>query len=329
MTIVLKGNVLYGHNPLYLILAKYLNGEINPDLNPDGKTENKLFKDHRKDFWTGYKDKTFGFIDGRKFILIAHQPKNHLFNNDFYSITLHLSQWSNLKEVVDKFIEIFGPEITRTIFNEWKVTRLDACLDLPLPYDLMMKSIFRSGASISEKHKSDKRTYYLGASHKKIGLFYEKDRKDLNSSCDLKLADSNLESDKITRVEVRYFRKNVPIKSFSDYGKLADLKLFDFLSCMFFSTKKFESVRGEYHNERIKKFNAFRDLVEKEGLHLARRSFNSQRDFYRTILPILARSSKKLNFDDLWRKKIESRFVGRFDVHRYLESHCLKGALNA
>jgi len=120
----------------------------------------------------------------------------------------------------------------------------------------------------------------------------------------------------ITRLEVRYFGKEVPIKHLSDYQDLAKMDVFNLMEINYFTKKKLlEYVKqNPKYKDRIFEFI---DVVEKEGFHFARKKFNKNRNFYRTIEPIIKEIGKSLHLSKMFRYKVKHKIIGDFKIDEY------------
>jgi hypothetical protein len=292
-------------------LKQYLS-EINPLLRNSEKDKLKLNRKNQYLEKTGYKVSTYGFIDD-KFIFLSSSPKNFFHCMYDYKLTVHFSQWMNLQEIVEVFIRVFGFENARSIFFSGTVLRVDFWLDLEISYNKLKQTIYRPGVAISDQRKGERRSFYLGARGPRQAVFYEKpftDRADLDLR--LKKATNNT---LMTRVEVRYSGKAVPFRTFADYASSADFKPFDILKTSFLSISKLSKF--ELSKRTNRKIDEFISCVLSEGIHHARKKFNKNRNFYRTIQPILDKISNDLNLSGLWAKKIKRKIVGNFDIEQY------------
>ncbi len=284
--------------------------ETNPRLTSKQRVENKYNKKNKFLGRTGYNRNTYGFING-KFIFLSADPKPFFNEIPDYKITWHQSQWKNQKEVVETFIDLFGPHNAYHIFFNGRTHRIDAFVDIEFDYDTAKKAIYRSGVSVVENHKSDLKTCYLGAKGPKQAVFYEKEIKRKN--LDLKFKKSKEYSHNV-RVESRFFNSGVPIKNYSEYSKLSEVNMFDHIKTHYFKPDKLKSASS---SRKIDKVREFCDLVEKEGIHHARRKLNKNRNFYRTIEPLLKEVGIDLNLSKKWKKKVRDRIVGEFCIKDY------------
>lgn len=155
-------------------LANYLGDGINQKLNNEERYEQKLVKAHSYMIKDGYNKHTHGFISDNKFIFLASKPGGFFYKLHDYKLTIHLSQWNNIKQVADAFCDIFGAHNTQAIFNEGEILRLDAWIDTNLSYNTLKKTVYRNGVSVSDQRKGDRKTYYLGSKKPMPALFYEK-----------------------------------------------------------------------------------------------------------------------------------------------------------
>lgn len=261
---------------------------------------------------TGYQHYLHGYLDG-KYVMVVSNPMPYFVNLPEYKITWHQSQWSSQKEVVDVFVRVFGLNDACAILCKGRIFRLDLWLDLEMPYRLLLKSIYRPRTKNTEQVRSDRRTIYFGASKDKVALIYEKDF-DSRESLDLKYP--NQINKHCTRIEIRYFNKNVPIDTFADYSELSNLNLFDMLKTYLFRDKDLRSIAGG-NSRSLLNVDKFLRLRDTDGLSYAIKMMNVNRNFYRTIEPLLKKVSRDLELSDRWRGKIESRIVGGFNIRSY------------
>lgn len=296
-------------------LEKSLN-EVNPKLNLLEREENKFNKSNYYLSKNGYLKHVHGYIEG-KFIIISSQPKPFFNNLPDFKVTWHQSQWTSQREVAESFVRIFGVRNAYAILCLSRLYRSDYWLDCELPYERMKKSTFRPGVTVSDQRKSERKSYYLGSKGPKQLVLYEKP-KDKVKVLDIKLK-KNANSPNVTRIEARYFGQQVPIKTYADYINTANIDVFKVLKTSVFSKEKFLEAASKTRVDS-NKIADFIDTVEKEGLHHARCKFNKNRNFYRTIEPILNEVSKDLNLYRRWKKKVTKEIVGDFSIRDYFKN---------
>lgn len=277
----------------------YLN-EVNPKLNKTDRENNKLDKGNNYLIKNGYDNHIHGFVKDYKFIMVSSKPRPFFYPIPDFKITWHQSQWINQREVVETFVEIFGVENAYVILCKAKIIRSDFWLDSELSYEQTKQSTYRSGVSVSDQRRGDRRSFYLGTKGLKQSVFYEKPTKD-RSKLDIKFSDEK-PIEMITRYEVRYFGKKVPIRTYSDYIETSEMDLFAHIKTCLFSKKKLQSISKKKKIDPVK-IRDFIDVVEKEDLHHARRRFNKNRNFYRTIEPILKEVGKDLKLSNDGKRK--------------------------
>lgn len=292
----------------------YLN-ESNPKLDRNQREDNKLDKANNYLIKNGYTNHTHGFVEENKFIMVSSKPKQFFQTMPDFKITWHQSQWKDQQEVVEKFVEIFGKHDAYAILCKGKVIRSDFWLDSELSYEQTKQATYRSGVSVSDQRRGERRSFYLGNKGHKQSVFYEKPCKD-RSKLDIKLKNSNKAIEKITRFEVRYFGKKVPMATYADYIDTSGMNLFDHIKTSVFKKEKVLELAQEKRIDQDKIIQ-FLDVVEKEDLHHARKRFNKNRNFYRTIEPILKESGVDLKLSKRWQKKVMNKIVGEFNIHEY------------
>lgn len=265
------------------------------------------FNKEKKYLWrTGYTDFAYGYYKG-KYVFVAGNPK-HFFNPlPAYKLTLHLSQWQDvgMRGVANFIANATGVENTKTIFSVGALARLDLWLDLELQYEDSRMTVFRPGIRNYECYRSGMRTYNLGDKSNKCFMFYEKAIKD-RDDLDFKFK-KNRSYVNGTRFELKFSGRDVPIRHLSEYSKTADLDLFSIVKTSYLPLKARIALKSD---PRLK---LFMHVLETEGLQQARRVTNKNRNFYRTIQPILEANGLDLNLNSRWKKKV-SRFVGDFDI---------------
>lgn len=297
-------------------LVEQLGLGLNPKLGIRDRFELKLEKKQNYMICDGYDRHTYGFVKN-KYFFIASNPSPFFYKLHDFRVTIHLSQWRNIKEVIDSFCNIFGALNTERIFNKGDMLRLDLWLDTECSHDFLKQSIYRKGISSVEKIRGELKTCYYGAKKPNPALFYEK--LDLDKGLiDIKVKNSKPNRFS-TRIEIRFFRPVLPIKHFSDYGKLAEMDLFSKLLTASISREKFYSIESQFTKIRATQFKQFLSEVYKEGLHSGWKKFNKNRDFKYTIQPILNKCSTDLKLSERWRNKVRRRLVGSLDIKQYLE----------
>jgi len=118
---------------------------------------------------------------------------------------------------------------------------------------------------------------------------------------------------KFTRIELRFFGKDVPIKTYADYVTTAEKDVGRIIKAIFFSDAQVMKIASSKRMS-MEKIATFLEIVNKEGLHYAREAFNENRNFYRTIEPILKEAGKTFNFSARWKRKVGEEIVGDFDI---------------
>ena len=296
-----------------LKLQKGLN-IVNPRLDERSKEDLKLNKANFYLSKNGYTKHTYGYIGKQrdKYILLSSKPK-HFFNPlSDYLLTFHQSQWPCLKETVEDLVNVFGIEDAEAILFKGKISRLDAWLDTDIHFLRCRKSIYRPNIRTKTRITFDKRSLYLGEKKPRQALFYEKEPFKINY-VDIPLSKK---PEYCTRIEIRHFGNKIPITSYADYAKLADVPLFKLLWNRFYSDavllKNLQASR--ISEEKVNKF--FEDL-NTEGLGYARKRYNKKRNFSRTFEEIFKQSGRSINFSSLWSKKVKNQIVGDFDIKKY------------
>lgn len=297
-------------------LKNYLN-ESNPKLSRNQRVDNKLDKGNNYLIKNGYNCHVHGFVKENKFIMVSSKPKQFFHTMPDFKITWHQSQWKDQKEVVEEFVKIFGRHDAFAIICKGKVIRSDYWIDSELSYEITKQATYRPGVSVSDQRRGERRSFYLGTKGLKQSVFYEKPCKDRNK-LDIKFKKSKKAIEKVTRFEVRYFGKKVPIATYANYIDTAEINLFEHIkTCLFKREKVLELAKKKKIDSD--KVVQFLDLVEKEDLHHARKRFNKNRNFYRTIEPILKQAGVDLNLSKRWQNKVTHKIVADFDIHQYFQ----------
>lgn len=295
-------------------LQNYLN-ESNPKLDRKQREDNKLDKGNNYLIKNGYTNHVHGFVKENKFIMVSSKPKQFFYTMPDFKITWHQSQWKDQKEVAEEFVKIFGKHDAYAILCKGKVIRSDFWLDSELSYEQTKQATYRTGVSVSDQRRGERRSFYLGTKGHKQSVFYEKPCKD-RRKLDIKFKNSNETIEKITRFEARYFGKKVPIATYADYIDTAGKNLFDHIkTCLFNKEKVLELAQKKRIDQD--KIIQFLDVVVKEDLHHARKRFNKNRNFYRTTEPILKDSGVDLKLSKRWQHKVKNKIVGEFNIHEY------------
>lgn len=287
------------NNPVHIVRGFFGEG-CKDDLKHlrSSKKEKFLFK-------TGYTEFGYGYYKG-KFIFVAGSPKNFMYPLPDFKITIHMSQWNSLKELYDFFVMLFGLEDANSIFLKGKILRADFWLDLEIPYNQIKRSLYRPGVSISEQIKSSKRSCYLGSRSLSHSIFYQRpliDRKRLDYRSKQPSPDGL-----ITRIEVRFYRKDVPFRNLNEYSATAYIFPFRRIWIINLTKKKTQKILEAYPE-----LKPFFEVVNSEGLHHARNEFNKHRNFHRKIEPKLLEFIRPMNLCDRWEVKID-KFVEGFSI---------------
>lgn len=253
---------------------------------------------------TGYQEIVSGFYRAC-YVFVGSRPNAFINRIPDYCLTFHFSQWSSMQDFMGFLKMVCGTKDAETIFYQGMIARIDFWLDLGLTYDNCKLFISRPGITCVEKFRSDKRTFYFGAKGVKQGVMYEKPNPRIRKLDYIQKA--NPDPELLTRIEVRYFKKKVPISHLSEYGDSWKQEPFSMLKTYMTTKNDRKALKA-----KSRRLETFVDYLEGEGLHFARRKMNKLRDFYRTIEPHLKNNSKDLALDARWKKKVTS-FMGSFD----------------
>ncbi len=311
--------------------CNYFGNELNVKLSAKSKKVNKLTGREKNSIFYNFRQSYFGFYKG-KYIGIAHEPKRSpkLCNCidrcfcyfDELCIVVHRSQFENYKEVVDCYIDVFGFEVTYILMVKGFYTRMDSWIDLHSHMKLIKRSLFYHRGRYFEEQLSLDRTIYLGkkrehgeSSVKQFFRIYEKKSKSNKVDKVVKL---NGQKNITVRIEVQHLYDRVPIRNPIQLNHLKRCKPFSSLRTYFCSNELITKYKsdGKTITQREKDF--FK-VVRDDGLSFARKKFNINRDFHKTIEVLLKKISVPMDLDRLWQKKM-NEFIGDFDVRKYFSS---------
>ncbi len=295
-------------------LEQYLE-EINPKLSLEEREVNKFNKSNFYLDKSGYLKHTYGYID-RKFIMVLSNPKPFMSRMFDYKVTWHQSQWKNQEEVVKEFTKIFGIKNAECILCQSQILRFDAWLDCEVEYDLFKRSTYRSGVSCLDQRKSIRLSCYYGTKKPKQAVIYQRAyspalKMDISKN-------GRYEAEYYTRAEVRYFNKMVPIRSYSDYHQTSDLKLFAILKTILIYKNRFIAAAEKSKLNTIK-VAKFLELADREGLHHARAVLNQNRNFYRTLEPLLYENGLVLDLSRMWKRKVKEEIIANFEIIEFFK----------
>ena len=311
--IIIMGTLLIGnrihhfsYDPLETF-RRYLASDLNPKLSLGERKEQKLDKPNEYLLKNGYKDHAYGLIDG-KFIMVCSNPDTYYRHPlPDVKVTFHQSQWpGGQRQVAQTFTEIWGKHDAKTILCHGIISRSDFQLDGDVPFDIYMQSIYRPGRGYPKLHLNVMRSCYFGDSGPKRAVIYEKKLDKL----DFRIFKNTASLP--TRTEVRYFWGKVPIKTYADYIKTAEMQVFDFLrTSLIFKKQLYElSKLGKADPQSIK---MFLKRLQKDGLHRSLRLCEKNK----SIGPLIEQASTSLYLSERWQRKVRDEIVGDFDIHSF------------
>lgn len=269
---------------------------------------------------SGYRRHIHGYING-KFIHLSSDPfpSTNPFSvlRNLYAqrLTIHLSQFRNLRALAETLSKAFGNEIARDIFFHGSILRLDAWIDLQVPFSVLRQSSFRKYVRKHENVEHGLRSIYYGKKSPNGSVIYEK------PSIPAQYIDKSIVSNskEKCRIEIRHLYKKVPIKHLCQYGELAKIDLFQIQQVKVLRKKKLlEHLRSARLNPntigRIQKYLA---RLNSDGAHFARKALNDQRNFHKTIGPKIDSFSVDIDLSRIWKRKVQNRIVGNFDAKNF------------
>ena len=267
----------------------------------------------------GYLNHLHGYIltpEGEeRYVSIFYGPKRFRYELPIYRLVWHQSQWKNQKEVVETFSHHLGMSKSYEIFYQWGVDRLDLPIDTGFSFDLLKRSIFKSKISSREIITSNLKTYYWGSPSSKSRLMaYEKSIEasliDVGTTPFMKSG---------TRIELRLMRDRVPIKSYSEYSKMAELNLFDGVKNFFMNKEAWAELNESMTGLRLIKMLQFQKMVQKEGFSIAMKEMNKDHNFNRTIGKYISNHATTYDFSEIWKQKVLNRIIAGFDINAYFD----------
>jgi hypothetical protein len=287
----------------------YLGFNVNPYLSPQEKSRYNRDKAQVHLEKNGYWSHVYGRVNG-KYLMVCSNPKPFEFPLPDYKFIWHQSEWESQRSVAEFFAEVFGMHNANSILCHGKISRLDVWLDGDIPFDIYMQSVYRPRLSCPRIVPGIFKSCYFGDVGLKRAIIYEKNLDKL----DFKLFKKT--SSFPTRTEVRYFWKAVPIKTYSDYINMVDMRVFDLLKTNVIYKRQFYelSKSRKVDPETIQKF--LRGL-QKYGFHHARKVSNHSHHFYRSIEPLIRQTSIDLHLSERWQRKVRDEIVGDFDIHSF------------
>ncbi len=221
----------------------------------------------------GYKKHSGGWYHGRQVILSYDRKFERLSS---MKITFHLSQWDNLRELFDFFCNVFNETVAKRIFFESIVNRIDFWVDFKGSFLNVEKTLDRPKSASMRQYAKKKFSTYFGTKKNKEVILYEK-------------------TESLLRLEVRYFRRDCPIRYLHELYSLKDYSPFSVINS--YKIKK-GSINQISLNTKTKEFLK---LYRTEGFHRARIALNKERNFSRILLPKLKPYFYKVDFSKIWR----------------------------
>lgn len=217
-------------------------------------------------------------------------------------VNFSLSKFDSFQDFLKWSDKVFGKFQPMVI--DGKIYRFDACIDLYSSFKSVHSSLVQPRARSERVIKSKGKTYQLGR-HPRKTTVYEKTIKTKNlDQRKKKHRTSDPESEVSgTRVEVQQWGKKIPIGSLRDIDKLRTINPFSHLQ-----TLEKPLIPDDLPLKTKQILWAFQQRCGEVGTQQARKEFNQNRNFSRTVGKYIGKN-QKLNLERYWQRRVK-RFLG-------------------
>ena len=255
-------------------------------------------RDHGYDPERAYRRRLSFRIDGHDFCLLW-QPR-FFRNTPLVALSCHLSKFVSYEQLCRLSELILG---SATALEEAQMKRVDACVNLAVPFDTFFKGVFRaSSRRVSEWGSPKGRSLYLGQ-YPDEWICYEKEVSA--SEVDWPPIENPDFSEivRVVRVERRYYGRKIPICSFKDIEQLRAIRPFDVVKVL----KIDPAILKDVSSRKRRVLESFLYKVDLYGFQAARKSENKKGNFAKSIGRYLTDVS--IDFDKAWNNRL-NRFFG-------------------
>jgi hypothetical protein len=222
-----------------------------------------------------YQEHVFATIGG-KFVYCAWNPKNLV--APAMIMQLHLSHFSDVSEFLGWSSDTFG-DLTDEILRA-RIRRGDFCVDLGLPFEALEQALYQPRATKVVKWTSRRRTLYIGAKPRQSYIYEKSVPVSSLDYVDQKfIGDGRNGVVKATRLEVRHHGAYLKVPNLAGLEVLRRIDPFEHLHLFHLDETVVSNIRFEKHPM----LGAFLYARDRWGAHHARRIFNRQGNFSRSI----------------------------------------------
>ena len=239
-------------------------------------------------------------IDGHT-VILASEPYGT--NPKQLLIIIHCSHFKNLVDLEDWFANALG--LGKKHLNQAQVQRLDCCVDVLVPWDTVVQAVYQKRCRNVWLMESTRKSAYLGKLPLQTCLYEKKVSPlciDLIPRCRL----DELKADKYilcTRIETRFNKHKLPIKSYSELLMLRDMNPFAHLTLQTME----DQIVQDLPLAKKDRVLSFQFRCQQVGAQAARKERNLQGHFRKNVGQYL--KSLDLDLMAAWKNRT-NRFFG-------------------
>jgi hypothetical protein len=255
----------------------------------------------RRSPFRGYQTTISSLIENKR-VFIGCDPYGK--NLPALMMSFHCSHFSNMTELMEWLGLIVEGDFQTT--TEGFIRRLDCCVDLALPYELIREAADQPRVTTISEWTSNSRTTYFGK-HPRQTCFYEKmiNIESVDNIPARKLKSNAAGRIQAVRVEVSTTGNRVPIKTLGEIEKLHSINPFKHLTFKQIDEAIVEllSMRKRYPIE------AYQLRAKQVGAAMAKREIGQGGNFSRNVGKYL--KPFELDLNACWKRRT-SRFLQGF-----------------
>jgi len=245
-------------------------------------------------------------IDNSELFLAWNQTMSGLVSE--LLVQFHMSRFSTFASCVAFLKEAFG--LAFPVILDARIRRLDCCIDVQASYSAIRRCLSQPRARVSEEIRSGRSTLYLGTWPRQTCCYQKELKSDqldyIKKKSSRVSGDENVSA---IRIEVRHKRNRVPIIALREIEQLRDFNPFAHLQLN--TIKRVPSSENISSKTKVI-IDAYLHRCRELGAHEARKSFNANGNFKRTIGIHL--KPLRLCFKKAWKRRMR-RFLGEQEIH--------------
>ena len=272
-----------------------------------GEPNSKPKKWRGKGFKRGYENGAVYKVLG-KHLFIAWKPRVRKKTSPFPPLppmlmNFHLSQFEDFNAFKKWGTAVFGKDGLSLVLDG-RLKRLDFAIDVEMHIDIAEQEIIQSRARTERRIKSGKKTIYLGSYPRETRIY---EREIPRYKLDHKTQKNNDPGEIINaiRIEVECHAKKIPIKCLRGVEFLRTWNPFSHLQYL---NQRGHVISTGAPPKVEQKLMAFKWCCQQMGAQAARKKFNKDRNFARTVEKYFD-DVGDFDFEKAWKKRI-NRFLG-------------------